>query len=129
MTARLIGSNRRVLLVEDDDDLRDLMQWILEGNGYEVEVAANGAIALDLVRREANPLVILLDMRMPIMDGWQFARAYRELPQPHSPIVVLTAAANAAAWADEVQAASYLAKPFRLDDLLAEIERHISQPD
>jgi two-component system chemotaxis response regulator CheY len=67
---------------------------------------------------EANPPdVILLDMRMPVMDGWAFAAAYRERPEPRAPIVVLTAARDAAQYAGEIQAAAFLAKPFELRSL------------
>ena len=64
------------------------------------------------------PDLIVLDMRMPIMDGWEFARRYRELPGPHAPIIVFTAARDAGERASEIAADAYLSKPVSLDDLL-----------
>jgi len=68
--------------------------------------------------------VVLLVMRMPVMDGWAFAQAYRKQPGPHAPIVVLTAAQDAASRAAQIQADDYLGKPFELDDLLNIVARH-----
>src|ERR687886_1893660 len=95
-----------VLVVEDQRDIRDFVALVLESEGYRVSTADNGAVALEQVAREPVD-VVLLDMRMPVMDGWAFARAYRERPGPHSPIVVLTASRKAADWAAEVEADEY----------------------
>jgi two-component system, chemotaxis family, chemotaxis protein CheY len=121
----LTSSRPQILVVEDDVDLRDLMQITLESLGYAVELAENGAVALRLVQRNECLRLILLDMRMPVMDGWQFARAYRDLPKPHAPIVVVTAAADAAAWARDIQAVGCLGKPFELADLLAQVQHFV----
>ncbi len=64
---------------------------------------------------------------MPVMDGWQFARAYRRRPGPHAPIVVVTAARDAAERAAEIQAEDVLPKPFRVDDLLRVVGRYSAQ--
>ena len=63
-------------------------------------------------------------MKMPLMDGWEFARRYHQLPQPKPPIVVLTAAHDAARRATEVGAEGYLAKPFAIDQLLDVVNRY-----
>jgi two-component system, chemotaxis family, chemotaxis protein CheY len=107
-----------ILVVEDDQEIRDFLALVLEGEGYAVRTAPNGAVALDLLRQQAADL-ILLDMRMPVMDGWAFVPAYRDQPGPHAPIVVLTAARDAQQTAREVEADAHLGKPFNLDDLLA----------
>lgn len=107
----------RILVVDDDPAILVCVSMALEDEGYDVETATNGAKALEAVQ-QAAPALILLDMRMPVMDGWAFARAYRQLPSPHVPIIVLTAARDAAAYADEVVAAAHLAKPFDLNELL-----------
>jgi two-component system chemotaxis response regulator CheY len=112
-----------ILIVEDDEDLRVAIEWMLDDVGYTVMTAANGAEALQQLERE-RPDVILLDMRMPVMDGWGFARAYRQQAGPQAPIIVLTAAQDAAEWARQIQAADYVAKPFEVDQLLRTIERH-----
>lgn len=107
-----------VLVVEDDADVRSLIELMLEGAGYDVINAENGERALDMVDGLGPNLgLILLDMRMPVMDGWQFARAYADTPGPHAPIVVCTAATDAQAYADQVGAASFLGKPFKQADL------------
>ena len=62
-------------------------------------------------------------MRMPVMDGWAFTRAYRLTPPPHAPIVVLTAARDAAEYAGDVDADAFLAKPFNLRELLGLVDR------
>jgi CheY-like chemotaxis protein len=64
-----------------------------------------------------------LDMRMPVMDGWEFSRVYRESNNSHAPIVVLTAARDAAESADDIDADGYLSKPFDLLDLLDVVRR------
>jgi two-component system, chemotaxis family, chemotaxis protein CheY len=107
----------RVLVVDDDAAIRQFIQMALEGSGYEVTTAEDGQEALVSVR-SAPPRVILLDMRMPVMDGWAFTRAYRETPPPHAPIVVLTAARDAGEYASDVDADAFLAKPFNLRELL-----------
>jgi CheY-like chemotaxis protein len=112
-----------VLVVEDQEDIRDFVAYVLESEGYRVTTARNGAVALEQVARESID-VVLLDMRMPVMDGWAFAQAYRKQPGPHAPIVVLTAAQDAASRAAQIQADDYLGKPFELDDLLNIVARH-----
>jgi len=115
------GHENTVLVVDDDTSILDTVSSILAGEGYDVVSASTGQEALAAVARK-QPLLILLDMRMPIMDGWAVARALRE--QGISvPIVVMTAAESAKRWADEVGAEGYLAKPFGLDELLATVER------
>jgi len=94
---------------------------ILSSEGYLVAAANGGEEALAMLR-SWHPTLVLLDMRMPIMDGWAVARALRA--QGLSiPIVVMTAAESAKRWADEVGAEGYLAKPFGLDELLTIVER------
>jgi CheY-like chemotaxis protein len=115
------GNNETVLVVDDDTSILDTVSAILEGEGYDVVSATSGEEALDAVARKL-PAVILLDMRMPVMDGWAVARALRQ--QGISvPIVVMTAAESAKRWADEVGAEGYLAKPFGLDELLTIVQR------
>ena len=106
-----------VLIVDDDEGIRELVDMVLSDDGYEVLTAAHGAAALAVLEQRA-PAVILLDMRMPIMDGWEFAQAYRQRPGPHAPIIVVTAGRDAASRAAQIQAAGMLAKPFRLAELL-----------
>jgi two-component system chemotaxis response regulator CheY len=114
-----------VLVVDDDEAIRELVTQILETEGYRVATASNGAEALETLERHRQrdpewPSVILLDMRMPVLDGWGVARELRGRGFS-IPIVVMTAARDARSWAAEIDAHGYLAKPFDLDDLLAAV--------
>ena len=111
-----------VLVVDDDPAIRELIEQVLSDEGYAVLTAEHGAAALEIVA-STTPAVILLDMRMPVMDGWTFARRYRAAYRPGAPIVVCTAAQDAAARAAQIQADGALPKPFRITDLLDTVER------
>lgn len=115
-----------ILVVDDDDAILSTVQAALDDEGYTVLAASDGLVALDLVRQRP-PSLILLDMKMPVMDGWGFARAYRAQPGLHAPIVVFSAAVDAGRRAAEIGAQGYLAKPFNLDDLLAVISRCVAR--
>ena len=118
---------QQVLVVDDDEGVRELMVMALSSAGYEVVSAPDGAAALQLLAT-ALPAVILLDLLMPTMDGWEFARLYEQRPGPHAPIIVLTAARDAQARAAEIKADAWLAKPFHLDALFACVEQYAVQP-
>jgi two-component system, OmpR family, response regulator MprA len=107
----------RLLVVEDDLAIRETLEMVLSTEGYEVTTARNGADALDILA-QVQPQLILLDMRMPDMDGWEFMERYRSLPEATAPVVVLSAAPDTAVRAAAVGARAYLAKPFAIDDLL-----------
>ncbi len=111
-----------VLVVEDDPDLAALMEMILGEAGYDVETAGDGAEALDRIAARM-PAVILLDMRMPVMDGWHFAREFAARYGPATPIVVVTAAENARRRAEEIGADAWLEKPFDIEDVLRVVGR------
>lgn len=112
---------QRILIVDDDHAIRITLTEVLSEEGYEVVTATNGVEGLAAVEAAA-PAVVLLDMRMPVMDGWAFARALRERGLS-PPLVVMTAAQEAARWAAEIGATSVLAKPFDLTELLLMVER------
>ena len=114
-------ADRPILVVDDDASIRQTVREILDFEGYAVETAADGLEALRAVER-GEPSLVLLDMRMPELDGWGFARAIRERGI-QLPILVMTAAENARSWANEIGADGYVAKPFELDELLAAVER------
>ncbi len=113
-----------VLVVDDDDSILDLIRMALEVEGYEVLTASDGADGLELLERY-QPSLILLDMRMRGVNGWQFSEAYRKRPEPLAPIVVVTAARDAARRAAEIGADAFLSKPFDLADLLAIVDRFV----
>jgi CheY-like chemotaxis protein len=106
-----------ILLVEDDPAIRRMMQLALEDEGYEVVSVSDGVDALGAIARRP-PGLILLDLRMPRMNGWEFAEAYRASPAPHAPIVALTAGRDLAGKAEEVGATAHLGKPFDIAQLI-----------
>jgi DNA-binding response OmpR family regulator len=107
-----------ILLVEDDPAIRRMMQMALEDEGYEVVAVSDGFDALGAIEQR-RPGLILLDLRMPRMNGWEFAESYRALPGPRAPIVALTAGRDLSAKAAEIGADAYLGKPFDLEQLIA----------
>lgn len=109
-----------ILVVDDDPSILSTVAAILDDEGYPVTTATNGAEALVAVEN-THPSLILLDMRMPVLDGWGFVRALRERGVM-LPVVVMTAAQDTRRWAEEVGAAGYIAKPFDLLDLLVTVE-------
>lgn len=111
-------------MVDDDPSIVAIVSDILISEGHEVVSAENGAVALAKADGEA---LVLLDMRMPVLDGWGFAREFWAAGK-RSPIVVMTAAENARRWAEEIGADGYLAKPFEIDALIAAVERHATKP-
>lgn len=107
---------KRVLVVEDDDDIRTMIELLLGAEGHTVSCAPNGVEGLERARR-GDVDVILLDLKMPLMDGWEFARRYRAAGGA-APIVVLSAAQDLDRLTREIGAARVLAKPFDLDALV-----------
>ena len=105
-----------ILVVDDDEAILDIVSDVLRLEGYPVETALDGVAALEAVERR-RPLLVLLDMRMPRLDGWGFARVLHERGI-RLPILVMTAARDAAGWADEIGAQGYLAKPFDVAQLV-----------
>jgi two-component system chemotaxis response regulator CheY len=112
----------RVLVVDDDPDILDALSEILEAEGYDVQRARNGREALQRLEHML-PDVVLLDLMMPVMDGWEFARSLSPAARP--PIIVLSADRNVSTRARELGALEWLAKPFELSDLLAAVRRAV----
>jgi DNA-binding response OmpR family regulator len=107
-----------VLIVEDDDDLRDMMAQLLSLEGFQAAAVANGREALEYLREEDAPGVILLDLMMPVMDGWEFRRRQQADPALAAvPVIVLSALDQSRAW--DVAADAVLKKPLDFDRLLA----------
>ena len=113
-----------VLLVEDDDDLAEILVAALEDAGYRIVLARNGAEALRTTAT-AMPALVLLDMFMPVMDGFEFARRFEARHGRAAPIVVMTASEHAHRLADELAADDVLAKPFGTSTLLRVVSRFV----
>jgi two-component system chemotaxis response regulator CheY len=112
-----------ILVVDDDPSLLEVTRFVLESEGFRVETAKNGEEALQLLRAGKLPRLVLLDLMMPVMNGWQFLEEVARTPSLKTiPIVVLTAAAGS----PEVRGAvTVLRKPMDLGLLIDAVERHV----
>lgn len=118
---------RCVLVVDDDASTRELVRLVLTDEGYCVLEAAEGESALQFVRVDP-PSLILLDLIMPSMDGWQFIEAYYRQASVPAPIVLTTAVNPALADIQPGWISGILPKPFDIEDLLAMVRRHAPRP-
>ncbi|HVH46973.1 MAG TPA: response regulator [Labilithrix sp.] len=120
---------RSVLLVDDDADIREAAAFVLEDAGYHVVSAANGKEALSALERGLRPSVIVLDLMMPVMNGWEFHDNVRHNADLASiPMVVVTGDPMATQRADKLEVAAYLRKPFDASALLDLVGR-IASPN
>lgn len=110
----------RLLLVEDDADIRDALVDVLQSEDWMVEAAANGRVALDRLGREPKPDVMLLDLMMPIMDGFELLERLRNASGPST--VVLSASREADRVRNHPLVRATLAKPVEVDVLLGLLE-------
>ena len=116
---------RKVLVVEDNEATREALALILSGVGYQVATAANGRTALDQLRCHGPPCLIVLDLMMPVMDGWQFrAEQLRDQDLARIPVIVCSAAGDLGRKAGTLGAVAYIDKPVEPADLLAVIRQH-----
>jgi CheY-like chemotaxis protein len=123
------GKPPLVLLVEDDLDLRETTALLLEDEGYQVCAVQNGREALNQLLDGPLPGVILLDMLMPVMNGWEFrAQQQRDPRLAAIPVVVVTASRDHLPSSLFPDGSAVLRKPFDLDDLLANVQRYCSPP-
>lgn len=119
-----MGTRARVLVVDDNDVLCELLREFLTEEGYAVATARHGAVALELVKLH-QPAVIILDLLMPTMDGWSFAEHYRRQASPPASLIILFSALkdkDVEESARRIGAAAFVRKPFELVDLLRAIE-------
>lgn len=114
-----------VLVVDDDANIRQMIQWTLEDEGFPVETAADGQQAVEQARRR-KPDLMILDINMPVMDGYAVAAALHAAYGDDIPIITLTAAGQVADKARAVGAVDYLSKPFEIDDLVHSVWRALS---
>ena len=119
------STKKEILLVEDDRGIRTSLQEILEDEGYAVATAENGRVALEALRAGASPDLIVLDLRMPVMDGWQF-RAAQKSDAALAEIPVLAISADGSAKAEAIDAHAYLRKPLSTESLLEAVSRIIA---
>jgi two-component system chemotaxis response regulator CheY len=117
------GNTRaRILLVDDDVDIRRSVGALLEDEGYEVASVGDGRLAWDRLRAEPAPDLLILDLMLPGMDGWQLRSRQQADPRIRD-IPVLAISADGSPRAAAIDAAAFLAKPFTAEDLLREVKR------
>lgn len=126
------GKQRVIAVIEDQPDIVDLLELILSKQNYKVLRAYDGDVGLELVR-EHKPDVVLLDLMMPTLDGWEFHKALREDPEiSHIPVIYVTARASMEerlrAMTQE-GAAAYIVKPFSPRELVETIEEVLARTE
>ncbi len=115
------------MIVEDDPDIREVLSQVLEFEGYSVCGAENGSDALDILRAGTKPNLIILDLMMPVMDGWQFRAEQKQDPGWAAiPVVILSADGNVYQKAATIGAVGYLKKPVELETLIDTVSRAVS---
>jgi DNA-binding response OmpR family regulator len=119
-------SSKKVLVVEDDPDLCEMVQWFLEEEGFVVEIAENGKEALDYAIVN-KPSVVLLDMMLPIIDGYGVAAGLHKVYGGHLPILMMTADGHAVEKAGRIGAIGCISKPFELEDLVDAVRTAIER--
>jgi DNA-binding response OmpR family regulator len=122
-----VSSAGRILVVEDNPAIVEIIGTALIDEGYDVVVAWNGALALEQVAT-FRPDLIILDMWLPLMSGQEFWGAYRKASDQPAPIVVISASQHLADVALVLGAACILHKPFDLKELLACVKKHLPAP-
>ena len=119
---------RLVLVVDDDPDILQTLALCLSTEGYRVLMASNGKEALDVLQRE-KPACILLDLMMPVMDGWQFVAELDLRGWRRAPLLILSADRAVQGHALRLHADAFLAKPFDLDELLGKVSQLTGGPN
>jgi CheY-like chemotaxis protein len=117
-----VTAHEYILVVEDDDRVRDVLRILLEAEGFGVASARNGQEALERLTRQQPPFVILLDLVMPVMNGWQFCHEQRRAPHLAGiPVLLLSAEPDLDRTATSLGAAACFPKPVEFDRLLATV--------
>jgi len=115
----------RILVVDDDEGIRDLLRMHLTSAGYEVQVAAD-AIAAGYIVLQAPPDLIITDVNMPHMDGFEFVAALKaDISLPRIPVIFLTSVDDGDSRSRELGAVGYVTKPVRADRLLSLVAQHV----
>lgn len=117
-----------ILVVEDDGDLREMLTLVLSSRGYLVQAAADGAVALAQLEQQPRPDALLVDLRMPVIDGTAFLREVRANPRLYGlPVVAMSGERGGEALAMKSGASAFLAKPFGIVELIAVVDQVVGQ--
>ena len=116
--------SKRILVVEDDSSIRELLVELLQSEGYDVSSAVNGLEGLKFLQTEFNPDLILIDLMMPVMDGYSFRSEQLKNPDwAKIPVIVMSAEANAKEKMRSYDISAFLSKPVELDTILKTVEQ------
>ena len=115
-----------LLLIEDDPAARGALAALLKKARYRVHTAPDGRAALDYLGSRPPPNLILLDMLLPVLDGWHFLEEIQKIKKPVAPIIVTTGTILTRKWAEDHGCAGFIHKPIDVQELLQEIQRCIS---
>ena len=119
---------RTVLIVDDDAGIRELLRFKLEKHDFEVATSANGHECLDYLDTEPLPDLVLLDIMMPYMDGFEVLDRIRNEIEPALPVVLLTAAESREEIDDGVDVADHIGKPFPMNEVVDCVQRVLGEP-
>jgi CheY-like chemotaxis protein len=117
---------KTILVVEDNDLARRQFALLLGGQGHEVVTVRDGREALDHLAANPAPDLVLLDMLMPVLDGWHFLE---QVPRPHAPVLLVTSTILSHEWAGSHGCAGFLRKPVETADLLQAVARCLGQDE
>lgn len=112
-----LKKNQTILIVEDDSEISFMIAAFLGDEGFDVVIAGDGAQALEQLSNNLRPDLILLDMMMPVMDGFQFSQELRARHYSPCPVIVTSAAVDIQERAKKISANAWISKPFSLDEL------------
>jgi DNA-binding response OmpR family regulator len=118
----------KILVIDDDETIRVMLKVFFELEGMECLEAENGQVALLQIRNQL-PDLILLDLQMPIMDGWEFARQFRSAISKTIPILIMSGVERAKLQQSKLAVDGYIEKPFDLDRMIALVRRTLSIKD
>ena len=122
---------KKILIVDDEADIIEILQFVLESNGYECITAFDGEEGLKLAR-EANPDLIILDVMMPKMNGYKISRLLKyDAKYKNIPILMLTARSQDTdkALGEETGADEYITKPFQIENIVETVKKYLGQQD
>jgi CheY-like chemotaxis protein len=119
------AATRPVLIVDDNADVRDSLQFVLRLAGYDVRTASNGVEGLVEMRRQPAPCAVLLDLHMPVMNGFEFREQQsKDAELAAIPVIIFSGHHDVAEAADRLGIEAYFQKPFEVDEILELIRRY-----
>lgn len=123
-----MGVHPYILLIEDDLAIQDSLMWVLEGEGYSLALANNGQEALDYLAKAEPPVLILLDIMMPVMDGFEFLEKQQHNSKlAEIPVIVLTADKYALSKIQRSKRNSFISKPLDLNAFLDLVRDYVER--